>query len=314
MVVGNLAAMTHGAAVVVPSEVFDPQTTLSTIANEKCTALHAVPTMFIALLEQDNFADFDLTTLRTGITGAAPCPLEVMRQVVTAMHMREVVTAYGMTEASPLTCMTAPDAPIERRVDSVGKVVPHQEIKIVDPHNGKIAPRNIPGEICFRGYHIMAGYDDDLTATAQAIDSRGWLHSGDLGTMDDDGYIRITGRIKEMVIRGGENIYPREIEEFLHTLSTIREVAVVGVPDQKFGEEIVACVTLVNHQAHPQEPPTIDEFRAACKGQIAHYKIPRYWLILDEFPMTASGKIQKFKLQELAIRRLNLAPPDSQSA
>jgi len=261
------------------------------------------------MLEHPEFDSFDLSTLRTGITGAAPCPLEVMKKVVTKMHMSQIVTAYGQTEASPLTCMTAPDAPIERRVDSVGRVVPHQELKIVDPITGKIVPRNTPGEICFRGYNVMSGYDHDLSATVQAIDEKGWLHSGDLGTMDEDGYVRITGRIKEMVIRGGENVYPREIEEFLHTLPIVREVAVIGVPDPKFGEELLACVTL----SPADQVPTDEEFRAMCKGQIAHYKIPKYWMVVDRFPMTASGKIQKFKIRERAIQELGLSEEGSVS-
>lgn len=302
MVVGNLAAMTHGASVIVPAEVFDPESTLRAVQEEGCTALHAVPMMFIAMLKHSEFEWFDLSTLRTGITGAAPCPIEVMKKVVTSMHMRQVVTAYGQTEASPITTMTSPDAPIERRVDSVGKVVPHQELKIVDPMSHRIVARNERGEICFRGYNVMAGYDGDITATAHAIDHHGWLHSGDLGTMDEDGYVRITGRIKEMVIRGGENIYPREIEEFLHTLPIVRDVAVVGVPDEKFGEELVGCVIL-----NESEYVLSDEgFRQMCHGAIAHFKIPKYWLVLKEFPVTASGKVRKFKLRESAIRLLKL--------
>jgi len=302
MVVGNLAAMTHGAAVIVPAEVFDPESTLRAVQEEQCTALHAVPMMFISMLKHPEFESFDLSTLRTGITGAAPCPIEVMKKVVTSMHMRQVVTAYGQTEASPITTMTSPDAPIERRVDSVGKVVPHQEIKIVDPTSNRIVARNERGEICFRGYNVMAGYDGDITATAQAIDHHGWLHSGDLGTMDDEGYVRITGRIKEMVIRGGENIYPREIEEFLHTLPIVRDVAVIGVPDDKFGEELVGCVILNESERVPNE----EELRQMCNGAIAHFKVPKYWLVLKEFPVTASGKVRKFKLREIAIRRLGL--------
>ncbi|MDY7110371.1 MAG: AMP-binding protein [Planctomycetota bacterium] len=302
MVVGNLAAMTHGATVIIPAPSFDPLLTLQTVQNERCTALHAVPTMFIAMLEHPEFGNYDVTTLRTGITGAAPCPIELMKKVTTIMHMPEIVTAYGQTEASPLTCMTAPDDPVERRVDSVGKVVWHQELKIVDPATGKTVPRGVQGEICFRGYNVMAGYDNHPEATAETVDEQGWLHSGDLGTMDEHGYVRITGRLKEMVIRGGENVYPREIEEFLHTLDIIYDAAVVGVPDEKYGEELLACVKL----QEGVNPPSEDEFRALCKGRIAHYKIPRYWLVVDEFPMTVTGKVQKFKIREMAVRKLNL--------
>ncbi|UCD75909.1 MAG: AMP-binding protein [Phycisphaerales bacterium] len=302
MVVGNLAAMTHGAAVIIPAASFDPLATLQAVQDEKCTALHSVPTMFMAMLEHPDFDRYDVTTLRTGITGAAPCPIELMKKVTTTMHIPQIVTAYGQTEASPLTTMTAPDDPVERRVDSVGKVVHHQELKIIDPATGKTVPRGEQGEICFRGYNIMAGYDNNPEATAEAIDEQGWLHSGDLGTMDEEGYVRITGRLKEMVIRGGENIYPREIEEYLHTLDIIYDAAVVGVPDDRFGEEVLACVKL-----QPGIPePTEEEFRALCKGKIAHYKIPRYWWVVDEFPMTVTGKTQKFKIRDMAIEKLGL--------
>ena len=304
MVIGNLAAMTHAAAVIIPAPSFDPLATLQTVQDERCSALHSVPTMFIAMLEHPDFQEYDLTTLRTGITGAAPCPIELMKKVTTIMHMPEIVTAYGQTEASPLTCMTAPDDPVIRRVDSVGKVVSHQELKIIDPVTGKTVPRGEPGEICFRGYHVMAGYDNNPDATAQAIDQQRWLHSGDLGTMDRHGYVRITGRLKEMVIRGGENIYPREIEEFLHTLDIIYDVAVVGVPDEKYGEELLACVKLQPGVVQPSD----DEFRQMCSGKIAHYKIPRYWMVVREFPMTVTGKIQKFKIREMATKALNLQP------
>ena len=302
MVVGNLAAMTHGATVIIPAPSFDPLLTLQTVQDERCTALHAVPTMFFAMLEHPEFRNYDVSTLRTGITGAAPCPIELMKKVTTIMHMPQIVTAYGQTEASPLTCMTAPDDPVERRVDSVGKVVSHQELKIVDPATDRTVPRGEQGEICFRGYNVMAGYDNNPEATAEAIDEQGWLHSGDLGTMDADGYVRITGRLKEMVIRGGENVYPREIEEFLHTLDIIYDVAVVGVPDEKYGEELLACVKL----QEGVDAPTDEEFREMCRGRIAHYKIPRYWMVVDEFPMTVTGKVQKFRIRELAIRKLNL--------
>jgi fatty-acyl-CoA synthase len=302
MVVGNLAAMSHGACVVIPEAAFDPVATLDAVQGEKCTALHSVPTMFIAMLEHPEFSTYDVSTLRTGITGAAPCPIELMKKVTTTMHMPEIVTAFGQTEASPLTCMTAPDDPVIRRVDSVGKVVWHQELKIVDPATGETVERGAPGEICFRGYNVMAGYDNMPEATGEAIDVQGWLHSGDLGTMDEDGYVRITGRLKEMVIRGGENVYPREIEEFLHTLEIVYDVAVVGVPDEKYGEELLACVKL--HEG--VEAPTEDEFRGMCKGRIAHYKIPRYWKVVKEFPMTVTGKVQKFRIREMAIEEMGL--------
>ena len=304
MVVGNLAAMSHGATVIIPTPSFEPLATLRAVQDERCTALHSVPTMFIAMIGHPEFKSFDLSTLRTGITGAAPCPIELMKKVTTIMHLPEIVTAYGQTEASPLTCMTAPDDPIIRRVDSVGKVVWHQELKIVDPATGKTVPRDEQGEICFRGYNVMAGYDNNPNATAEAVDEQGWLHSGDLGTMDEDGYVRITGRLKEMVIRGGENIYPREIEEFLHTLDIIYDVAVIGVPDEKFGEELLACVKL----QPGVETPSDEGFRELCRGKIAHYKIPRYWMVVEEFPMTVTGKVQKFKIREMATKALDLQP------
>jgi fatty-acyl-CoA synthase len=220
------------------------------------------------------------------------------------MNMKEVLIGYGQTEASPITTLTRPEDSLERRVSTVGRVMPHQELKIVDPLTGKTVPRGQPGEICFRGYMVMSGYDNNPEATAETIDQSNWLHSGDLGTMDEDGYVKITGRIKDMVIRGGENLYPREIEEFLHTLEIVADAHVVGVPDQKFGEELLACIKLHPDKADP--PPTPDDFREMCKGKIAHFKIPRYWMVVDEFPMTVTGKVQKFKIRELAIREFNL--------
>jgi len=302
MVLGNLAAMTRGACVVIPGPSFDPGEALKAIAQERCTTLYGVPTMFIAELQHPEFETFDLSTLRTGIMAGAPCPADVMNDVINKMHMKEILIGYGQTEASPITNMTRPDDTLEQRVGTVGRVMPWQEQKIIDPATGKTVPRGEPGEICFRGYNVMARYDNNPEATAEAIDERGWLHSGDLGVMDDDGYVRITGRIKEMVIRGGENLFPREVEEFLRTLDIIYDVAVVGVPDEKYGEELLACVKLREGASRP----TDDAFRELCKGQIAHFKIPRYWMVVDEFPMTVTGKIQKFKIVEMAIRELKL--------
>ncbi len=309
MVLGNLAAMTKGATLVIPGASFDVVETLGAVEKEKCTALHGVPTMFIAELDHPKFDSFDLSSLRTGIMAGAPCPIEVMNKVIDRMHQKEILIGYGQTEASPITNMTRPDDPVERRVSTVGKVMFGQEQKIVDPESGRTVPRNVPGEICFRGYNIMSRYDNNPEATTEAIDAQGWLHSGDLGVMDDDNYVRITGRIKEMVIRGGENLYPREIEEFLHTLDIVYDVAVVGVPDKKFGEELCACVKLKEGMDHPSD----DDLRSLCKGQIAHFKIPRYWIIVDEFPMTVTGKIRKFKLAEQAIKILRIEPDEPTS-
>jgi fatty-acyl-CoA synthase len=302
MVLSNLAAMTVGATVVIPSPAFDVDATLQAVHEEKCTALHGVPTMFIAELDHPEFDKYDLSCLRTGIMAGAPCPVETMKQVIDRMNMKHILIGYGQTEVSPIATMTRPDDSIEARVTTVGRVMPHQEIKIVDPATGRTVFRNEPGEICFRGYHLMSRYDNMPEATAETIDEHGWLHSGDLGTMDDEGYVKITGRIKEMVIRGGENLYPREIEEFLHTLDIIYDVAVVGVPDQKYGEELLACIKL----KEGVDRPTDEQFREMCKGKIAHFKIPRYWMVVEEFPMTVTGKIQKFKIRDQAIREFNL--------
>ncbi len=302
MVLGNLAAMTKATTVVIPGPSFDPTETLQAVQDEKCTALHGVPTMFIAELDHPEFDRFDLSTLRTGIMAGAPCPIDVMKKVMDRMHLSEILIGYGQTEASPITNMTRPDDPIARRVGSVGRVMPWQEQKIVDPATGQTVPRGKPGEICFRGYNVMARYDNQPEATNEAVDNNAWLHSGDLGIMDDQGYVSITGRIKEMVIRGGENLYPREIEEFLHTLDLIYDVAVVGVPDEKYGEELLACVKLKKGAT----PPSPEGFRAICKGKIAHFKIPRYWMVMNAFPMTVTGKIQKFKLREMAMAELGL--------
>ena len=303
MVLGNLAAMTTGTTLVIPGPSFDVVDTLKAVETERCTALHGVPTMFIAELDHADFDQFDLSTLRTGIMAGAPCPVEVMNNAINKMHLSEILIGYGQTEASPITNMTRPDDSIERRVTTVGRVMPWQEQKIIDPATGRTVPRDVPGEICFRGYNIMSRYDNNPEATEEAIDDQGWLHSGDIGVMDSDGYVKITGRIKEMVIRGGENLYPREIEEFLHTLDIVYDVAVIGVPDPKFGEELCACVMLGEGVA----PLDQAEFRALCKGQIAHFKIPRYWIVMNEFPMTVTGKVQKFKLRDIAIDQLGLA-------
>ncbi len=302
MVLANLAAMTSAATVVIPAPAFDATETLQTVQDERCTALHGVPTMFIAELAHPDFERFDLSSLRTGIMAGAPCPVDVMRDVIERMHMRDILIAYGQTESSPVVTMTQPDDPIERRVATVGRVMPHQELKVVDPATGRTVRRGEPGELCFRGYMVMARYDNNPEATRATIDERGWLHSGDIGVMDAEGYVKITGRIKEMVIRGGENLYPREIEEFIRTLPMVYDVAVVGVPDEKYGEELLAWVKL-----KPGQPePSTEEWRAMCQGKIAHFKIPRYWKVVDEFPMTVTGKIQKFKIREQAIRELGL--------
>jgi len=313
MVISNLATVTHGGTIVIPSQSFEPAATLDAVQKERCTVLHGVPTMFIAQLDEPDFDRYELGTLRSGIMAGAPCPEDLMRRVIDKMHMKEVLIAYGQTEASPATTMIRMSDPLEMRVATVGHVMPHQELKIADPETGKTLPRGEVGELCFRGYMVMAGYDNMPEATAEAIDERGWLHSGDLGTMDDEGYVRITGRCKNMIIRGGENIYPREIEEFLHTLDLIADVEVVGIPDDKLGEELLACVRL--HGDAAQHPPTPEEFRTLCKGKVAHFKIPRYWKVMDEYPMTATGKVQKFKLVDMARRELEAGTlPDSRKA
>jgi fatty-acyl-CoA synthase len=301
MVLGNLACATHGACVVVPAESFDPAAVLETVQAERCTALYGVPTMFIAELEQPHIDELDLSSLRTGMMGGAPCPVEVMRKVRSQMHMDEVTIICGMTETSPISTQTQVDDPVEKRVSTVGRVHPHVEIKVVDPVTGAIVPRGTPGEQCTRGYSVMLGYWNDEHATRKAIDAAGWMHTGDLAVMDDDGYLRIVGRIKDMIIRGGENIYPREIEEFLHALPDIVDVQVIGVPSARYGEDVMAWIKL-RHGATATE----DELVAACRGRIATYKIPRYWKFVDSFPMTVTGKIQKFRMREIAIEELGL--------
>jgi fatty-acyl-CoA synthase len=301
MVMGNLAAVTHGAAMVYPAPTFDPEVTLRVIEQERCTALYGVPTMFIAALGAPNFAERDLSSLRTGTIAGSPCPVEVMKHVIERLHMKDVTIAYGMTETSPVSFQTGPDDPLDRRVSTIGKVQPHLQVKIVD-EAGEITARGVPGEVCTRGYSVMLGYWDDPRRTAEAIDPEGWMHTGDLGVIDDAGYGNIVGRIKDMVIRGGENIYPREIEEFLYTHPKIADVTVVGLPDPKMGEELCAWVRLA-----PGEHSDEEEIRAFCRGQIAHYKIPRYVRFVDEFPMTVTGKIQKFIIRERMMAELALA-------
>jgi fatty-acyl-CoA synthase len=301
MVIGNLGCLTHGSAMVYPSDGFDPLATLETIEAERCTALYGVPTMFIAQLDHPDFARFDLSSLRTGMMAGSPCPIEVMRRSVERMNLREIVIGYGMTETSPASTATTTDDPIERRVATVGRVLPHTEVKIVDA-GGHIVPRGTAGELLTRGYLVMLGYWDDEAKTREAIDAAGWMHTGDLATLDDEGYCNIVGRIKDMVIRGGENIYPREIEEFLYRHPKIQDVQVFGIPDPRYGEELCAWVRLRDGEA-----ATVQEVRAFCEGQIAHYKIPRHVKFVDEFPMTVTGKIQKFAMREAMIRELGLA-------
>jgi len=301
MVLGNLACITHGSTIVYPNDGFDPVTVLQTVQAERCTGLHGVPTMFIAELDHPRFKEFDLSTLRTGIMAGSPCPTEVMKRVVEQMHLREITIAYGMTETSPVSCQSSTDTPLEKRVSTVGTVQPHLEIKIIDPVTGDIVPRGSSGEFCTRGYSVMHGYWEDPEKTREAIDADGWMHTGDLATMDDEGYVNIVGRIKDLVIRGGENIYPREIEEFLYRHPKVQDVQVVGLPDKKYGEELCAWIIV-----KPGQTATADEIRDFCKGQIAHYKVPRYIEFVTEFPMTVTGKIQKFKIRDAMKSRLGL--------
>ncbi|MEN6517601.1 MAG: AMP-binding protein [Methanospirillum sp.] len=301
MVLSNMACMTHGSTMVLPSPAFDAETVLRTIQDEGCTAVHGVPTMFIAELGHPNFPNYYLGTLRTGIMAGSPCPVEVMKQVNTRMNMSEIVIVYGQTETAPGVTMTTTDDPLERRVSTVGRSFPHTELKIVDPATGKILTRGEVGEICARGYMVMKCYYNNPSATHLTLDRNGWVHTGDLGTMDEEGYFKIEGRLKDMVIRGGENLYPREIEEFLHHHPKVRDVYVIGVPDEKYGEELMAWVAL-----REGETATPDEIRSFCVGKIAHFKIPRYVKFVDDFPMSVSGKIQKFKMREASIAELGL--------
>ena len=300
MVMGNLGCLTHGAAMVYPSEGFDPLAVLKTVQDEKCTALYGVPTMFIAELGHSDFDKFDLSSLRTGIMAGSPCPIEVMRHVIDKMHMAEVTIAYGMTETSPVSFQSSRSDSIERRVSTVGRVLPHIEVKIVD-ENGATVPRGTPGELCTRGPSVMLGYWDDEARTAEAIDAEGWMHTGDIATIDDEGYGNITGRIKDMVIRGGENIYPREIEEFLYRHPKVSDVTVVGVPDERYGEELCAWIIL-----KPGQSATAEDIKMFCYNQIARFKVPRHVKFVDAFPMTVTGKIQKFKIRDAMIAELKL--------
>ncbi|WP_060878069.1 AMP-binding protein [Streptomyces scabiei] len=294
MVMGNLAATSHGACVVIPAPSFDPGATLEAVRQERCTSLYGVPTMFIAELNLPDFASYDLSSLRTGIMAGSPCPVEVMKRVVTEMHMGEVAICYGMTETSPVSTQTRRDDDLEHRTATVGRVLPHIEVKVVDPVTGVTQPRGTAGELCTRGYSVMLGYWNEPEKTAEAVDAGRWMHTGDLATMREDGYVEIVGRIKDMIIRGGENIYPREIEEFLYGHPKIADVQVVGVPHERYGEEVLACV--VPHEG--AEPLTLEELRAYCEGRLAHYKIPSALRVLDSFPMTVSGKVRKIELRE----------------
>ncbi|MDR3372060.1 AMP-binding protein [Rhodoferax sp.] len=302
MVLGNLACFTHGSAIVYPNDGFDPLTVLQAVQDERCTGLHGVPTMFIAELDHPRFREFDLSTLRTGIMAGSPCPSEVMKRVMTDMHLSQVTIAYGMTETSPVSCQSSIDTPVDKRVSTVGLVQPHLEVKIIDPESGDVVAPGVSGELCTRGYSVMHGYWDDAPRTQEAIDAAGWMHTGDLATMDSGGYVNIVGRIKDMVIRGGENIYPREIEEFLYRHPAVQDVQVVGLPDKRYGEELCAWIVL-----RPGQSATEDDIRAFCKGQIAHYKVPRYIRFVPGFPMTVTGKIQKFRIRDEMKDQLGLA-------
>lgn len=298
MVMGNLACLTHGATMIYPAPAFEPEATLAAVAEERATALHGVPTMFIALLDHPRLGAFDLSSLRTGIMAGATCPIEVMKRVIAELHMAEVQIAYGMTETSPVSLQMGPEDSLERRVSSVGRTQPHLENRIVG-RDGAVLPRGQVGELCTRGYSVMLGYWDDPEATAAVLDEAGWMHTGDLALMDEDGYVRIVGRSKDMIIRGGENIYPRELEEFFFTHPAVADVQVIGIPDAKYGEEIVAWIKF-----HPGHQASDAELRAWSRERIAHFKTPRYFKIVDEFPMTVTGKVQKFRMREISIAEL----------
>ena len=301
MVLGNLACLTHGATIVYPNDGFEPLSVLQTVQDEQCTGLHGVPTMFIAELDHPRFADFDLSTLRTGIMAGSPCPTEVMKRVVSDMNLSQITIAYGMTETSPVSCQSSIDTPLGKRVSTVGLVQPHLEVKIINPESGGIVAPGVSGELCTRGYSVMHGYWEDPARTLEAIDAEAWMHTGDLATMDVEGYVNIVGRIKDMVIRGGENIYPREIEEFLYRHPKVQDVQVVGLPDKRYGEELCAWIVI-----RPGETLVEEEIRAFCKGKIAHYKVPRYIRFVPGFPMTVTGKIQKFKIRDEMKNQLGL--------
>ncbi|MEU5543643.1 AMP-binding protein [Streptomyces sioyaensis] len=304
MVMGNLGITSHGACIVIPAPAFDAATTLRTVQDERCTSLYGVPTMFIAELNHPDFGSYDLSSLRTGIMAGSPCPEEVMKRVVAEMRMAEVSICYGMTETSPVSTQTRRDDDLAHRTETVGRVLPHIEVKVADPASGVTVPRGTPGELCTRGYSVMLGYWEEPERTAEVIDAARWMHTGDLAVMNDDGYVRIVGRIKDMIIRGGENVYPREIEEFLYSHPKIADVQVVGVPDEKYGEEIAACVILRD----PEDPLTRDELARFCRSRLAHYKVPRHLDIVDAFPMTVSGKVRKVELRERLARDLGRVP------
>ncbi|MFI5888561.1 AMP-binding protein [Actinoplanes sp. NPDC051513] len=302
MVMGNLGATSHGSCIVLPAPGFDPALTLAAVEAEKVTSLYGVPTMFIAELGLPNFGDYDLSSLRTGIMAGSPCPVEVMKRVVAEMNMAEVAICYGMTETSPVSTMTRPDDNLARRTETVGRVMPHLESKVIDPATGLVTPRGEPGELCTRGYSVMLGYWEQPDATADAIDAARWMHTGDLATMDEDGYLNIVGRIKDLVIRGGENVYPREVEEFLYGHPDIADVQVIGVPDAKYGEELMAWIVM-----RPDATAlTAEAVRAYCAGKLTHYKIPRYVHVVDGFPMTVTGKVRKVEMRERAVDILGL--------
>ena len=301
MVMGNLACLTHGSTIVYPAERFDAEAVLEAVQAEKCTALYGVPTMFIAALNHPRFAQFDMSSLRTGIMAGSPCPIEIMRRVVGDMHLSEITIAYGMTETSPVSCQSTTDTPVEKRVSTVGQVLPHLEIKIVDPLTGQTVERGQPGELCTRGYSVMLGYWNQPERTREAIDADGFMHTGDLATIDAHGYVNIVGRIKDMVIRGGENLYPREIEEFLYTCPNVLDVQVVGVPDKQFGEELCAWIVV-----RPGAALDDDAVRTFCQGRIAHYKVPKYIRFVDSFPTTVTGKIQKYLIRQIMSEELGL--------
>jgi fatty-acyl-CoA synthase len=305
MVLGNLACTTHGACIVIPAPGFDPAQTLAAVQAERCTSLYGVPTMFIAELGMPSFGDYDLSTLRTGIMAGSPCPVEVMKRVISEMHMTEVTICYGMTEVSPVSNQTTADDDMDRRVSTVGQAHPHVEVKVTDPETGCVLPRGAQGEMCIRGYSVMLGYWNEPAKTAEAIDAARWMHTGDLAVMDQAGYLSIVGRIKDMVIRGGENIYPREIEEFLYEHPAIEDVQVIGVPDVKYGEELCAWI-----RVRPGVELDAAAVRSYCQGKIAHYKIPRYVRFTSDFPMTVTGKVQKFKMRETSIAELELEEAD----
>ncbi len=302
MVMGNLGCTSHGACMIIPAPGFDPEITLQAVQDEHCTGVYGVPTMFIAMQNADGFAGYDLSSLRTGIMAGSICPVEVMKRCVDDMHMAEVSIAYGMTETSPVSTQTRSDDDLDRRTATIGRVHPHVEIKVTDPANGETLERGEPGELCTRGYSVMIGYWDEAEKTAEAIDEDGWMHTGDLAVMRDDGYVNIVGRIKDMVIRGGENVYPREIEEFLYTHPDIEDVQVVGVPDEKYGEELCAWVKM-RRGAEPLDAEAVREF---CLGKLSHYKIPRYVMVVEEFPMTVTGKIRKVQMREESVDKLGL--------